>query len=286
MNADGFVSPIRVRDSIMPGPYGDIPIRSYAPEGNHVSRGIIWVHGGGFVSGDINMPESDWVARDLAHNGVHVVTVNYRLAPALDGVMSSAPRNPSAEGFRFPAASEEISACLDWVARAPETEHLTWALGGASAGANLAAGATLRQRDRQEASPSRLTLIYPLLHKTLPVVSAELRAKIDVLPPRPRTPQETIELLINNYAPGTDGDSPYAFPGGHDLANVPATLIINADSDLLRTSGEHFAAELALAGGDVTLLRESNTFHGYLNHPEVPGASRTVARVLAWVNET
>ena len=71
----------------------------------------------------------------------------------------------------------------------------------------------------------------------------------------------------------------YAFPGGHDMRGMPRTLIVNADRDQLRPSGEAFAADLARGGVDVEVIRERDTEHGYLNVGGDPAAERTLAHM-------
>ena len=94
--------------------------------------GLVWAHGGGFAAGDLDMPEADWVARSLAARGVTVVSVDYRLV---------------GDGCRYPAPSDDVLAAWRWtLAHAEElgVDPDRLAIGGASAGANLVAGAVLR----------------------------------------------------------------------------------------------------------------------------------------------
>ena len=70
---------ITIEDLTIEGPHGAIPVRTYLP--SSATQGLVWVHGGAFAFGDIDQPESDWVARELAARGIAIVTVDYRLAP-------------------------------------------------------------------------------------------------------------------------------------------------------------------------------------------------------------
>ncbi|MFI1285650.1 alpha/beta hydrolase fold domain-containing protein [Streptomyces sp. NPDC020858] len=111
----------------------DVPVRIYRPHG---ARGaVVWLHGGGGVFGDLDT-EHPWAARVADLSGAVVISVGYRLAPE----------------HRFPAALDDAYAVLTWAA-----EHAAGlgidpariAVGGHSAGANLAAAAALRARDER-----------------------------------------------------------------------------------------------------------------------------------------
>ncbi|HWV50489.1 MAG TPA: alpha/beta hydrolase fold domain-containing protein, partial [Microbacterium sp.] len=83
-------------------------VRVYpAPEPN--GTGLVWAHGGGFLFGDIDMPESDWVARQLAARGTTVVSVDYRLAPVPEGFH---PGVEEAPGHIYPAGSDDMVAAI------------------------------------------------------------------------------------------------------------------------------------------------------------------------------
>ncbi|MFE7406955.1 alpha/beta hydrolase [Isoptericola sp. NPDC057559] len=291
---------VTVSDRVLDGPHGDLRVRVYVPAGAPVA-GLVWAHGGAFVHGDLEMPEADGVARGLAAAGVAVVSVEYRLVPAIDYRASEA--EPGAGGVRFPVPSEEVAFAFAW-ASATSTGPVAaslgvpagrWSLGGASAGGDLAAGAALRLRDGEvpgvpgvpgvdAGAPRSVVLAYPVTHQELPVPSAELAAKIAALPPEKDFPPAAVRAMNANYL-GHDGPatSPYAFPGGHDLRGLPPTLIVNSDHDALRSGGEAYAAELAAAGVDVMVDREDGTTHGHLNQPDHPGCARTLARFAAWL---
>jgi len=255
---------------------------------------LVWLHGGAFMFGDIDMPEADQVGRRLSAEGCTVVSVDYTLAP-MDAVEALGPppadldmptpaELAAAAGdrrrARFPVASRQVVAAFDWAVANAESlggEPTRIALGGASAGGNLSAGAALRLRDRGTAKPSVVTLVYPVLHAPLPAPDAELEALLEGLPRALTFPPESTAAINSNYlGDDPDGDG-YAFPGGHDLRGYPSTVIVNADRDRLRASGQAFAAELAIAGVDVMLHREDGALHGYLNEVGHPAAEHTLA---------
>jgi acetyl esterase/lipase len=280
----GAAFEVVVSERVLDGPHGDLRVRVYEPApGVERRAGLVWAHGGAFMHGDLDMPEADAVARAAARAGVVVASVEYRLVPEID---RDAPEVVvSNHGVRFPVASEELTFAFGWardagLGVAPER----WSLGGASAGGNLAAGASLRLRDAGGPQPRSVVLAYPVVHFELPAPRPELATKIAALPVEQNFPPASVRAMNANYL-GHDGEprSPYAFPGGQDLRGLPPTFVLNSDHDALRSSGEAYAAELAAAGVDVLLVREDGTRHGHLNRPEEPGAARSYARVAAWL---
>jgi acetyl esterase len=218
------------------------------------------------------MPESDWVAKELAIRGVTVFAVGYRLASA---------------SVKFPTPSDDLLAAYLWsIDRANEfgIERKQLALGGASAGANLAAGVSKRLRDTASQPASRLVLAYPTLHASLLKPSIDLVTKMQGIESDLLFTKEKIEKMNTFYC----GDqsvlsNPYAMPGTGTLDNLPPTLILNSDLDTLRTSGERYASDLALAGNDVCLFTEPGSAHGHLNRPEHPTGRRSLERIARWI---
>src|SRR3954470_19012881 len=126
------------RDDVAPGPHGPVPVRIYTPAGDGIARPcLVWAHGGGFVGGDLDMREADWVAREIcARAGAVVVSVDYRLA--VDGVC-------------YPVPHDDVVAAVAWVrdtAADLGIDPSRLSIGGASAGGNLTAGTALKLRDR------------------------------------------------------------------------------------------------------------------------------------------
>jgi acetyl esterase len=279
----GCVS-VLVGDRVLDGPHGDLRVRLYEPAADAERvAGLVWAHGGAFMHGDLDMPEADWVARSLAAAGVVVVSVDYRLAPELDYRDPAVAQAPG--GARFPVASEEVTFAYGWARDAGlGVGPGRWSLGGASAGGNLAAGASLRLRNAGGAQPRSVVLAYPVAHYELPAPSPELAAKIAALPPERDFPPEAMRAMGANYLGRSDLPiSPYAHPGGQDLRGLPPTFVVTSDHDALRSSGEAYCAELAAAGVDVLLVREDSTYHGHLNEPDTAGAARSIMRIAAWL---
>ncbi|MDN3496446.1 alpha/beta hydrolase fold domain-containing protein [Planococcus sp. APC 4015] len=248
--------------------------------------GLVWAHGGGFAFGDLDMPEADGVAHALATAGTTVVSVDYRLAPvtAAFGVSLDAPERA---GVHYPAPSDDILTAWAWVSQNADRLRIDvsrLAIGGASAGANLVTGATLRLVASGDALPALVVLAYPTLLAVQPAPDAALRAALDANPAADRFPPAAIRAMYENYLGGSIEGAPLpAIPGlasADDLAGFPPTLMINGDADELRVSGEAFAATLAAAGRPVELRVEAGTEHGHLNRPG-PAASASLDLIAA-----
>ena len=259
-------------------------VRVYpASEALSNGAGLVWAHGGGFAGGDLDMPEADGVARTLAARGVTVVSVDYALAPtppAWAAAFGGAPR----DGVHYPAASDDVMAAFRWAVSSGLTSG-PWALGGASAGANLATGATLRLLAAGGPAPALVVLAYPTLLAVQPEPDAALRAALDADPEADRFGPDAVLGMYENYLGGPVAGAPLpAIPGlatPEALADFPPTLMINGDVDELRVSGEVFAATLAAAGRDIVAVTEPGTLHGHLNRPEEPAATASLDRVVA-----
>lgn len=249
-------------------PAGDGPLHGAA---------LVWAHGGGFVHGDLDMPEADAVARAFTARGAAVVSIDYRLAP----------EHP------FPAASDDIVTAWRWaLAHAEELGARRLFLGGASAGANLVTGAVLRMLGHEPAVhadglPDGLFLAYPTLLAEQPVPPADLRALLDADPESDRFPSASVRRMYEVYLNGPVGaDAPItAVPGlatPADLTGFPPVIMVNDEPDELRVSGDLFAATLAEAGVPIDVSTEPGTMHGHLNRPHEPAFAPTVDRVAGW----
>ncbi|WP_374975855.1 alpha/beta hydrolase fold domain-containing protein [Microbacterium trichothecenolyticum] len=244
--------------------------------------GLVWAHGGAFAFGDLDMPESDWVASQLAARGTTVVSVDYRLAPVPAGWDAAGRRSG---GHHYPAASDDMLAAWSWVtgnAGRLRIDAGRIAMGGTSAGGNLAAGATLRLIERRATLPALVLLAYPTLLAVQPAPDAALRAALDAQPEADRFGPDMVRAMYENYLGGPVDRAPLgAIPGlarPVDLVEFPPTLMVNGDVDELRVSGEAFAASLIAAGRSVEVVAELGTEHGHLNRPHEAAASVTIDR--------
>jgi acetyl esterase len=290
-----------VAERFLDGPHGALRVRVHELAVGVPVAGLVWAHGGAFYRGDIDMHEADGVARHLAAHGVVVVNVDYSLVPRFAGeTRTTVPGAGSGRtDVRFPVPSQEMAFAHAWATGADlGVAPDAWSIGGASAGGNLAAGASLRLRDAAAGVPDAVptpggtatpvprsvVLAYPVVHHTLPAAGPELLAKLRHVAPDAVFPPPRTRAMNDNYLGHDRGpDSPYAFPGGQDLRGLPPTMIVTSDRDALRGSGEAYAAELAAAGTDVYLVREDGTRHGHLNQPLEPGRARSLARITTWL---
>ena len=260
---------VEVTEFELPGPHGLIPVRRYQGD-TSASTGLVWVHGGAFVSGSLDMPESHWVGLELAARGISVLALDYR--KALGGV-------------HHPVLSDEVLA--GWLAAAEgllgvPVERLH--LGGASAGANLSAGVALRCIPGTYPLPASLILVYPVLHDELPPAGPEAAAAVANLAPELRFSPGFMRAVNVNYVGGPESLSDgVAFPANSNVAGLPPTLILNAEADDLRPSGEAFASQLEVVGVPVVVDYEPGTVHGYLDHPGLLTAVSTIERITRWL---
>jgi acetyl esterase/lipase len=265
--------PVTVTDRTAPGPHGPVPVRVYQPTTPGTQRPLfVWCHGGGFVGGDLDMPEADATGREVCTLAdAVVVAVDYRLAK--DGVHYPVPLDDAVAAYYWALDSaEELGA---------DARRVT--LGGASAGGNLAAGAGLRLRDEGRA-PAQLLLLYPLVHPVLPEPSEELHEKLVAGGGLHEFTPDVMKATVENYvgAPADEAHA-YAMAALGDLRDYPRTLMINCEYDALRASGEAFADALLAAGNDITVLLAEDVLHGHINSPWLPQAQQTYADMSAWV---
>ncbi|MBE7187604.1 alpha/beta hydrolase fold domain-containing protein [Jatrophihabitans endophyticus] len=237
------------------------------------------MHGGGFTSGGLDQRESDAPARELAAHGRRVRTVDYRLAPSMG--LSMFWRDPDLRptATRFPAALHDVEdAASDLAASSKAPIHL----GGASAGANLAAATAVAFRDRQPERIRCLALAYGIYHAQLPdapEIENELRGALVKWAFGPAM----VRRMNLNYVGAPDRLAPgLAFPGGTDLHALPPALVLDARNDRLRRSGHAFASELRAAGVSVqeTVVEGQ---HAFLNTPKSNSFRIGVEHLAAWL---
>ncbi len=235
-----------VRDHIIAGPGGDLPLRIYTPAGTAPFAALVYFHGGGWVVGSIETHETLCCA--LANKaGCVVVSVDYRLAPE----------------NKFPAALDDCYAATEWfIANAAAFQvnpHLV-AVGGDSAGGNLAAAVCLQARERQLPLVFQL-LIYPIASYYDPASPSYLENASGFGLSRP----EMIWFIDAYLASPAEAGNPLAFPLEADnLAGLPSALIITAEYDPLRDEAEQYAQKLQQAGVRVTLKRYNGLIHNFI----------------------
>jgi acetyl esterase len=235
-----------VTDHRVPVKNGEITVRVYSPGGKGPQPALVFFHGGGWVIGDLYT--HDGICRSIANAAACVVaSVDYRLAPEL----------------KYPVAAEDSYAGYAWVlANAGKLgiDARRVAVGGDSAGGNLAAAVSLMARDRGTPAPIQQTLIYPVTNHSLDTPSYHENATGLLLT------REAMRWFWNHYlATEGQGKEPYASPLlAKSLTGLPPALVITAGCDPLRDEGEAYAARLRDAGVPVTLTRYEGMFHGFI----------------------
>lgn len=259
------------------GRSGPVAIRIYGEVAGAAGPALVWLHGGGFVSGSLDMPESDYLGRVLAAAGTPVLSVDYRLAR---------------DGVHFPVPHEDALAAWFWVrsnAAGLGLDPELLCLGGAGAGGNLAVGAALYLTDSGRPLPAKLLLAYPFLHAELPPPAGGLDEQVmATLPRHLRFTREDCVRQAENYVGGpVSMASSYAMPGYADPSGLPPTAIVACEYDDARGSSESFAANLKQAGIPVSYFLARGAVHGHLNHaagsPEAQPVLDFLAKELASV---
>jgi acetyl esterase/lipase len=247
---------VDVRDDSAPGPHGPVPVRIYVPTGGGADLPcLIWLHGGAFRMGDLDMPEADWTARQICERaGAVVVSVDYRLCVG---------------GVTYPVPHDDVVASVRWVRDNAGTLGVDAgriSLGGASAGGNLATGAALKLRDEDGWVPAALLLAYTTFHAVVPPASPSLAPLLDEIPRILRFLPEVRRGITENYlgGPASRADG-YAMPANAVLEGLCPVLLVNSEYDDLRASAEVFAGQLAVAGVDVRQVMARGMLHGFLN---------------------
>jgi acetyl esterase/lipase len=278
---------VTTEERALEGPHGPLRVRLYRPA-KATGPGLLWLHGGGFSGGDLDMPEADWVSRSFAEHGIVVASLDYRLAPTPPERADALGRPVVLEGVHYPVPVDEAVFAFRWAVGAGIAEG-PWAIGGASAGGNIATGAALRLSHEGDAVPALAVLAYPTLLAVQPQPDADLRAALDANPEADRFGPASVAQMYQNYLgrplDETPGDAPiYAVPGlatPEQLASFPPTIMINDETDELRVSGEAFARTLREAGVPVDVSTEAGTMHGHLNRPDEGAAKASIDRFAA-----
>jgi acetyl esterase/lipase len=252
-----------VTDHRVPVAGAEITVRTYSPGGRGPHPVLVYYHGGGWVIGDLYT--HDGLCRSLANAARCVVaSVGYRLAPE----------------WKYPVAAEDSYAALRWV----ETHAIRLgldprrvAVGGDSAGGNLATVVSLMARDQGGPGLVHQVLIYPVTDNDLNTRSYVENASGYVLT------REGMRWFWNHYlADSRQGLEPHASPlRAPTLAGLPSALVITAECDPLRDEGEAYAARLRDAGVPVTVTRYGGMFHGFVRMTRILDKARTALDEIA-----
>ncbi len=261
-----------VRNLVAQGPGGPIPLRVYRPAGVAASAalpGLMYFHGGGWVIGDLDT--HDVLCRQLtAEAGITVVNVDYRLAPE----------------HKFPAAADDAWAATRWtVAHASEfgVDAGRLAVGGDSAGGNLAAVVALQARDAGAPVIKLQVLVYPVTD-----VAAESRSYQDFSEGYMLT-RESMRWFTAHYlaAAGQANDWRVSPLRASSHAGLPPALVVTAGFDPLRDEGAAYAAKLQQAGVLVDYVCYGGMIHGFAGMGRlIETGNRAVSHIAATLRQT
>ena len=260
-----------VRDLQASGPHGAIALRLYRPLPAAGGPGaatpvLVYFHGGGWVIGDLDT--HDTLCRELANgSGCAVVSVDYRMGPE----------------HRFPAAVDDCIAATYWVHRqAPELglDATRLAVGGDSAGGNLAAVLAIHTRDARDAAAPAIAfqlLIYPATDQHRTTASHASNGQGYLLT------SESMAYFTGHYIaePKDYADwraSPLLHP---DLSRLPPALVLTAGFDPLRDEGAAYAQALTAAGNRASYVCFERMIHGFITMGRVLDEANTAVALCA-----
>lgn len=237
-----------VQELRVPVDGASIRVRVYRPAGEGHAAALVFAHGGGFVFCDLE--SHDGLCRNLTNRlGAAVVSVDYRRAPE----------------HRWPTAAEDMYAAVRWVAdNAAELgiDADRIAVGGDSAGGNLAAVAALIARDRGCPSLRAQLLLYPVIAADFDTESYRLFGKGFY------NPEPALRWYWDQYVPEpADRQHPYASPLHGDLAGLPPAVMVTTGHDPLRDEAFAYAQALTDAGVPVTRCEFDGAVHGFMTMP-------------------
>ncbi len=247
---------------------GGVPLRLYRPAGSAALPVLVYFHGGGWVIGDLDT--HDVLCRQLSvAAGAAVVSVDYRLAPE----------------HAFPAAVDDCVAATRWVraqAAALGLDPARLAVGGDSAGGNLAAVVCMALRDAGEAQPAAQLLIYPATDQRALAPSHTANGQGYLLT------SDSIRYYRSRYLPEplqwSDWRASPLLAADH--SRLPPALVLTAGYDPLRDEGRQYADALSAAGNRVQYLCFERQVHGFITMSRILDEARTAVAVCgAWLRD-
>ena len=254
------------RDLQASGPHGAIPLRAYRPLGSSASDNLpalVYFHGGGWTIGDLDT--HDTLCRELANGaGCAVVSVDYRMGPE----------------HRFPTAVDDCIAATRWVrdhAAALQIDVQRLAVGGDSAGGNLATVVAIAARDSGDLPIAFQLLIYPATdqHRSAPSHAQNGQGYL--------LTSDTMDYFTSHYIADPAAYADWrASPLLHDnLANLPPALVLTAGFDPLRDEGKAYAERLTAAGSRASHVCFERQIHGFILMGKVLDEANTAVALCA-----
>jgi acetyl esterase len=255
------------RDLEASGPLGPIPLRLYHPmpaaQRSSAPPVLVYYHGGGWVIGDLDT--HDTLCRQLANaSGCAMVAVDYRMGPE----------------HRFPAAVDDCIAATRWVrdhAKDLGVDGTRIAVGGDSAGGNLAAVVAIAARDAGDLPIAYQLLIYPATDQRRGWPSHTSNGQGYLLT------KESMDYYHDHYIPDKAQDldwraSPLLHP---DLSKLPPALVLTAGYDPLRDEALQYSHKLTEAGNRATHINFERQIHGFITMGKVIDEANTAVAICA-----
>ncbi len=253
----------KVENRVVPGLGGAIPVRVYTPEGTGPFPVLVYFHGGGWVIAGVQA--YDATPRALANLAkCVVVSVGYRSAPE----------------FKFPSAHEDCYVATQYILRNADQfggDPSKVAVGGESAGGNLAAAVCLMARDRSGKMPVAQLLVYPVTDVSLNYLSVRENAQAKPLN------AAMLPWFYTKYLPTpAAGRSPYfSIVHAKSLRGLPPATVVAAQIDPLRSEGKAYADKLRAAGVPVRYRLYPGVTHEFFGMAAVVDKSKAAERFAA-----
>ena len=236
---------VTLEERTIPGPNGDVPIVVYQPVDEAPRPGLLWIHGGGYVTGTARDDVNCYALAE--HVGCTIVSVDYRLAPEAT----------------YKEAVTDCFAGLNWLvdnAGALGIDTSRIAIGGASAGGGLSAGLALYNRDHNGPDLALQLLIYPMLDDTHDTPSGRAITHEKVW--NRDVSLKAWKMYLGDEH-GSDDVSPYAAAArAKDLSGLPPAFVTVGTADLFRDEDIDYAQRLMAAGVPTELEVYPGMFHG------------------------
>jgi acetyl esterase len=251
---------VTVKDMNVQGPGGAFPVHIYTPEGKGPFPVMVYYHGGGFVIADTRTYDAS--PRALAKMAKAImVAVDYRQAPE----------------HKFPAAPDDAYAAYLWTlehAKEFNGDPARVAVGGESAGGNLATVVSMMARDKKARLPVHQLLVYPVVDNDMSNASYQRNAAASPLN------KPMMAWFFKHY--GADPSSPYALPmKAPSLKGLPPATIVAAEIDPLLTEGKAYADKLKKGGVPVDYKEYTGVTHEFFGMGAVVGAAGKAVKQAA-----
>jgi len=253
----------KVENKMIAGAGGQIPIRIYTPKGEGPFPVIVYFHGGGWVIADLDTYDASPRALVNATNAV-VVSAHYRQGPE----------------HKFPAAHDDAHAAYKWVlehAKEMQGDPKRIALVGESAGGNMAAAVSVLAREHKMQMPIYQVLVYPITDDNVETASYVENAQAKPLN------RAGMQWFFKHYlkTPADGGNHLISLLSEKDLKGLPATTIITAQIDPLRTEGKAYADLLQKAGIAVRYQNYDGVTHEFFGMAAVVDKAKEAQQFVA-----